>query len=141
VSDRNYNELVADAKRLGITHHGVKKAKLAELVDAALADGSAPDAPEASAPELDAQKTEASAPELDAQKTEASAPELNAQKTEPPPEAAPAANIEPGDRVEITRTNRNGVWWCPICDHSNHSLMTSCGGCGAVKDDGEVISP
>jgi hypothetical protein len=124
VSDRNYNELVADAKRLGITHHGVKKAKLAELVDAALADGSAPDAPEASAPELDAQKTEASAPELDAQKTEAS-----------------AANIEPGDRVEITRTNRNGVWWCPICDHSNHSLMTSCGGCGAVKDDGEVISP
>jgi hypothetical protein len=129
VSDRNYNELVADAKRLGITHHGVKKAKLAELVDAALADGSAPEAPEASAPELDAQKTEASAPEL------------NAQKTETPPEAAPAANIEPGDRVEITRTNRNGVWWCPICDHSNHSLMTSCGGCGAVKDDGEVISP
>jgi hypothetical protein len=104
MSERSYEDLVADAKRLGIKIHGVKKAKLAELVDAELAKGET--APRRLPEELEAAK-----------------------------------DFDTGDRVAVTRTNGKGAWWCPICDHSNHSLMRECGGCGAVQEDDEVVAP
>ncbi len=31
-------------------------------------------------------------------------------------------------------------WWCPICDHSQTKLVTTCGGCGARRD-GDTVTP
>lgn len=101
MSDRTYEDIKADAKRLGIKIHGVKKDDLAALVDAELAKGE--------------QRPVGSPEELEA-----------------------AKDFDAGDRVAIARTNGKGAWWCPVCDHSNHSLLRECGGCGAVKDGDEV---
>lgn len=30
------------------------------------------------------------------------------------------------------------AWWCPVCDHSNSTLIDTCGGCGAVRSGGSV---
>jgi hypothetical protein len=104
MTERSYKDLTADAKRLGIKTHGVKKPELEQLVDAELAKGE--QAPIGSPEELEA-----------------------------------ARDFDPGDRVQVTRTNGKGAWWCPICDHSNHSLMRECGGCSAARDEDEVIAP
>lgn len=50
---------------------------------------------------------------------------------------APGAPAKRGERLPITRTGPN-AWWCPVCDHSQLSNVTTCGGCGAVRDGDEV---
>jgi hypothetical protein len=104
MSERSYDDLKADAKRLGIKIHGVKRDDLAELVDVGLAKG---------------ERRPVGTPE-----------ELEA-----------ARDFDSGDRVAVTRVNGKGAWWCPVCDHSNHSLMRECGGCGAVHEGDEVVAP
>lgn len=33
------------------------------------------------------------------------------------------------------------AWWCPFDDHSNMTLTTTCGGCGAVREGDTVRAP
>lgn len=50
----------------------------------------------------------------------------------------PAAKRQPKGEP-IVRTNDQGAWWCPICDHSNESKVAICGGCGVTRDGDKVV--
>ena len=51
-------------------------------------------------------------------------------RSTPEPETAREARTE---TKPITRQTTM-AWWCPFCDHSQTTLLTECGGCGAVRD-------
>ncbi len=59
--------------------------------------------------------------------------------------AKPASDANGGDEGEaeqdpnaIKRENLHG-WWCPLCDHSQSLVMTSCQNCGATREGDRVV--
>ncbi len=67
-------------------------------------------------------------------------PDANAKPDDKPAPDAPDANggDEGEDPNAIKRENLHG-WWCPLCDHSQSLVMTSCQNCGATREGDRVV--
>lgn len=49
-----------------------------------------------------------------------------------PADQAPATVTKTGHERPVEKV-RDGVWWCPYCDHSQPVDFDACAGCGAKR--------